>query len=376
MSKTKTNIINKRIKETIEKINNRDFTMYFFTIDSRNIPNGSINYIYNVAKSFKDNGYNVKMLYQLENEYTETELNELEKNNTPIDEDRIFIGVKEWMGEEYGNIEHMNISKEDWKISPSDFLFIPEVFSSFMYQTFKHNAPCKRYVILQNYNYVTEFIPLGVEWANYGITNVIANTQEQLDLLKSVFPYMNGKVLNPFISDKFRMPLKPKKLIVNIISKNQNDINRIIKPFYWKYPIYKFISFRELRNFTQDTYSEYLKEGAITIWLDDETPFGYSALEAIRCGNILIGKIPDVMPEWMKKDGGIWFNDINDVPNILSAVIGTWMQDKIPTELTDKMEETNKLYTKSEWDKNIKTILDSITNERIEELNNLLISNK
>ena len=374
--KNKNEIIVNRIKETINRINNNDFTLYFFTIDSRNVPNGSISYIYNLAKELKDEGYNVKMIYQLENEYSPNELEELKRKDLAIDENRTFIGVKDWMGEEYGEIEHLNIDKEEWKISPSDFLFIPEVFSSLMFQTFKHKIPCKRYVILQNYNYISEFIPLGVEWANYGITEVISNSQTQLDLVKGIFPYVKGKVLNPFISGKFRKPVTAKKLIVNVISKNQSDINRVIKPFYWRYPVYKFISFRELRNFPQDRYAEMLKEGAITLWIDDETPFGYSALEAMRCGNIVVGKIPEVIPEWMKinnevSNSCILFENINDVPDILANVIGSWMQDEIPHQLLDDMEKTNALYTEDEWKTNVSKIIGELKEERIKELDSL-----
>ena len=48
-------------------------------------------------------------------------------------------------------------------------------------------------------------------------------------------------------------------MIINIISKEQSDINKIIKPFYWKYPMYKWVSFRDLRGFPKEIYSQYLK---------------------------------------------------------------------------------------------------------------------
>ena len=93
-------------------------------------------YIYQLAKTLKDKNYKVKMLYQLENEYTQSEIDELKRKEKPIDERRVFTGVGEWLGEEYMKLPHMNISKEEWKVSPSDFLFIPEVFSSLMKQTY------------------------------------------------------------------------------------------------------------------------------------------------------------------------------------------------------------------------------------------------
>ncbi len=363
-----------RIEQAIDNFKENNFTFYFFVIDSKNIPNSNIAYIYELAKTLNDKGYNVKMLYQLENEYTEAELYKLKKKDDVIDSSRVFVGVGEWLGEEYASLPHMNISVEEWKVTPSDFLFIPEVFSGMMFETYKHKIPCKRYVILQNYDYVSEFIPLGVEWKNYGIYDVITTSENQASLIKRVFPYLKVNVLPPYISNVFRAPIKPKKLIVNVIAANQKDINKVIKPFYWKYPMYKFISFRDLRNFPRERYAELLQEGIITIWIDRDTPFGYAPLEAMRCGNIVIGKVPEIVPEWMSdEDGllnnGLWVYDINDIPDILSKAVASWMNDEVPQEIYNEVEATNKRYTAEKWDENVSKVFNGIIQEQISNFN-------
>jgi len=361
-----------RIDEAINNLETNNFTFYFFVVDCKNVPNGSIQYIYQLAKALKDKNYKIKMLYQLENEYTKEELEDLKRKEKPIDESRIFTGVGEWLGMQFMELPHMNISKEEWKVGPSDFLFIPEVFSSLMKQTYQYKAPCKRIAILNNYDYLTEFIPFNDEWGTYGICNVITNTDYHSKLIKNVFPYVRPKVLSPYISDCFRKPIKPKKLIVNIISKHTENVNKIMKQFYWKYPMYKFISFRDLRGYPKEKFAEFLQESAITIWIDNETPFGYSAIEAIRCGNIVIGKVPEHLTEWMGDenglfDNGVWTYDINLIPDILSRVLGSWMQDKIPSELYNNMDELNKLYTFDEYSKNVDKIIKEYIDERINE---------
>lgn len=372
-----------RIDEAITKLENNDFTFFFFVVDCKNVPNGNMQYIYQLAKALNDKKYNVKMLYQLENEYTETEIDELNRKEKPIDDRRVFTGVGEWLGEEYMKLPHMNISKQEWKVGPSDFLFIPEVFSSLMKQSYQYKAPCKRIVVLHNYDYITEFIPFNDEWGTYGIHDVIANTEQQGKLVESVFPYIKYRVLNPYISEVFRKPIKPKKLIVNIVSKRTEDVNRIMKQFYWKYPMYKFISFRDLRGYPKETFAEFLQESAITVWIDSETPFGYSAIEAIRTGNIVIGKVPEHMPEWMGDesglfDNGVWTYDINLIPDILSRVLGSWMQDNVPNVLYENMEKLDNLYTHEEYEKNLDTIVNEYINERISEFKEIrnVITNK
>ena len=370
-----------RIDEAISNLKENNFTFFFFIVDCKNVPNGNMQYMYQLAKTLNDKNYKVKMLYQLENEYNKSEIEELNRKEKPIDERRVFTGVGEWLGEEYMNLPHINISKEEWKVSPSDFLFIPEVFSSLMKQTYQFKAPCKRIVVLHNYDYITEFIPFNDEWGTYGIRDVITNTDQQGKLVNSVFPYIKCKTLNPYISDIFRKPIKPKKLIVNIISKRTEDVNKIMKQFYWKYPMYKFISFRDLRGYPKEMFAEFLQESAITVWVDNETPFGYSAIEAIRTGNILIGKVPEHSPEWMSDDDGllnnaVWTYDINTIPDILSQVLGSWMQDKIPAVLYENMEKLDNLYTYETYEKKVDEIINDYINERIKEFTEIKIAIK
>ena len=118
MSKEQDKKVLQRIEETIEKIKVKDFNIFFFVFDSINSPNGNLSYIYKMAKTLQDKEYNVKMLYQLENEYTPQEIEEIEKKGLAIDENRTFNYVSSWMGEEYLTLEHINFQREEWKVAP------------------------------------------------------------------------------------------------------------------------------------------------------------------------------------------------------------------------------------------------------------------
>lgn len=359
-----------RIDKSIKALEDKSFNIFFFVVDSKNVPNSSMEYVYEMALTLKNSGFNVTMLYQLGGAYTQAELHRKKKLGKNIDYTKVFTGVGEWLGEEYAKIQHMNVSSDEWVVSPSDILFIPEAFSSLMFETYKHKAPCKRVVLLQNFQNVTDFIPVGVEWKNYGILDVVASTKKQEELIKSVFPYVHTKVLNPMINPMYRKPVKPKKLLVNIIAPNQRVVNMIVKNFYWKYPMYKFISFVDLRGLPREEFSEKLKEGFVTVWVDSETTFGYSALEAIKSGNILIGKVPDTIPEWMvNSDGslsdcGIWTYDTTMMPDLISKVVGSWMQNEIPEELNKSMDGVSSLYSIEEWNKNVLNVVNEIIDEQ------------
>ena len=52
-----------RIEETIKNLKGNNFTFYFFIVDCKNVPNGSIQYFYFFALKICDKKYNVFMLY-------------------------------------------------------------------------------------------------------------------------------------------------------------------------------------------------------------------------------------------------------------------------------------------------------------------------
>ena len=93
MMNTNDNKALERIEETIKNLKENNFTFYFFVVDCKNVPNGNMKYNYQLTKTLYDKKYNVKMLYQLENEYSKEELLELQRKEKEIDYNRVFTGV-------------------------------------------------------------------------------------------------------------------------------------------------------------------------------------------------------------------------------------------------------------------------------------------
>lgn len=349
-SKKDTKDILKRVDGEIKKLDDKSFSIMFFVIDTKNTPSGSMSYIYEMAYRLKNMGYDVKMLHQ----------------------EKDFIGPEEWLGKEYADIPHINIDTENLTVATSDFLFIPEAFAYIMQHTKK--LPCKKIGIMQNFNYLTEFTPFAATWANYGIQDAVCSSNTEASMLKGVFPFVKTYTLNPSIQPYFREGVEPKKLIINVVTKDQSYVNRIVKPFYWKYPIFKWVTFRDLRGFPRENFAEKLREGFATVWIDDEAQFGYTPLEAMRSGNIVIGKIPQIIPEWMLtedgknlKNNGIWFDDMRDVHKILYSVVRSWLHDDVPTELMKEMNETNKLYMPETFQNRLAELMDEFIKNRKKE---------
>lgn len=352
----------KRVKEEIDKISKKENNVFFFVLDTKGVPSGSLEYIYNLAMIAKNDGYKVSMLYQ------------------SIDKDDKFVGVKDWLGEDYANIPHYDIAKDDVEITPSDILFIPEIFANVMNQTKK--LPCKRIAIFQNYDFLVEQMPFAAQWGDFGILEAITNTEHNSELLKDIFPYVKTKVISPYIDKIFGTTIEPKKMIVNIVASDPEDVNRIVKPFYWKYPSFKWVSFRDLRGFSKERFANSLREAAITIWIDDKTSFGYSALEAMKSGAIVIAKIPDEPLKWMNEDNEnsvgtlrnccIWFDDFHTVHRAIANVVRAWITDKVPDKIFEEAKKVNELYPFDTTEKDFSEYLGGILDNRKNEMEQLV----
>ena len=344
------------IQKEITKIDKKENRIYFFVIDSKGVPSGSLEYIYNLALILKNEGYDVNMLH------TEEE----------------FVGVGAWLGEEYTSLPHFNVNKGEVGTSPSDVLFIPEIYSQVMNQT--RNLPCKRVVILQNYDYVIEQMPYVAQFGDFGILEGITNSDYQAAELTESFPYMKLRKVRPFISKIFGSTIAPKKMVINVISKDQSDIKRIVKPFYWKYPYFKWVSFKELRNLSKDEFAKELREGAITIVVDENTSFMYSALEAMKSGSITMVKVPTTTVDWANGDElpncCVWFNDYDTLHKQIASVVRSWITDKVPTVLAEEAKKVYEEFTEDNTKADILAYITDVLDRRKKEMQDLVVQIK
>ena len=351
MDKKKQKII-ENIEKEISRIDKKENKIYFFVIDTKGVPSGSLEYIYNLALMTKEDGYDVAMLH------TEEE----------------FEGVASWLGEEYANLPHYNVNKGEVGTSPSDLLFIPEIYSQVMNQT--KNLPCKRVVILQNYDFVVEQMPYAAQWGDFGIMEGITNSDYQAAEINEVFPYVKLTKVTPYISKIFGTTIEPKKMVINIIAKDQSDIKKIVKPFYWKYNHLRWVSFKELRNLPKLEFAKALREGAITIIVDEDASFMYSALEAMKSGSIVMVKVPTTEVEWASGDElpncCVWFNDYDTLHKQIASVVRAWITDKIPPVLAEEAKKTVEKYTRENSKKEFIDYVDKVLGKRKKEMEELL----
>lgn len=354
----KNELVLSNIRKELDRIDKKENKVYFFVMDTKGVPSGSLAYIYHLAMFLKEEGYDVEMLH-IEDE---------------------FVGVGDWLGEEFASLKHTNVNGNEVGASPSDILFIPEIYAQVMNQT--KNLPCKRVGIMQNFNYLVDQVPFAAQWGDFKVFDSIADTPYQQDKLAGVFPYVKTRVVTPFVSKLFGKTDEPKKLIINIVAKDQDDIKRVVKPFYWKYPSFKWVTFRDLRSMPQVKFSEALREGAVTVWIDEDASFGYAPLEAMKSGSIVLAKIPDTELPWQYDDKGeltrscVWFTDFDMLHKQLVSVIRSWITDKVPQVIYEEAGKTPQEYTEDRTRKEFLAAFNDILGKRRSEMEELMLQIK
>jgi hypothetical protein len=351
-----------KIKESIGKIENKDFGIYFFTIDTKGNPTAGVATIYEHVKKLRELGYNANILH--------------DKNDYRLRENEDGMGIAEWLGEEYAEIPHVSIESQKLQVGPSDFVVIPEAFASIIKQTV--NFPCKRIVFLQSYEYIFEMLEIGEGWEQFGITDVITTNENLSTYANSVFRGLRTDIIPIGIPEYFKNSSEPKIPTIAMSARDKRELLKIVKIFYQKYPHYRFVTFRDMSGLPREMFAKELAKSFVSVWIDELSSFGTFPLESIRTKTPVIGKIPRMVPEWMGSidqngnlnlnDNGIWTPNLNSIPDIIATMVGLYLEDSIPENILNEMSQWETKYSTEESDKILTEVYKGIFDRRIVEL--------
>ena len=352
-----------QVNEVLAKLESKDFNLYFFTLDTKGNPTAGIANIYEHVKILNTLGYKASILH--------------EKNDYKLRGDQEGNGIADWLGEEYASLPHTSIEGQQLNISPADFIVIPEIFSNIMDQV--KGFPCKKVVFSQSYDYLLELLPIGKRWnTDYGFTDVITTTEKQSQYLKTLFPSIQTHIVPVSIPSYFKDSEKPKIPVVSILTRNQGDAAKIAKSFYLQYPIYKWITFKELRGLPREQFATELAKSCLAVWVDDQSSFGTFPLEAIEANTPVIGKIPNMIPEWMEnvdaegnvsiKQNGVWTNTTLNIPELIATYLKVWLEDSVPSDLTEGINESKGGYTTEKQVEAATKVYSTLVENRLNEL--------
>ena len=356
-----------KLETVLNELKNKESNFYFFTLDTKGNPTAGVANIYEHVKVLTELGYKAHILH--------------EKNDYRLKGDEEGMGIADWLGEEYAELSHVSIEGQELQVKPSDFMFIPEIFASVMEQV--KNMACKKVVFAQSPEYMFEVLPIGRRWTiDYGFNDVITTSDRVAEHIKNHFPDINTHVIPVSIPEYFKPSDKPKKPIVTLVARNQSDVIKITKSFYLQYPLYKWVTFKELRGLPRKQFAQELSESFLSVWVDDLSGFGTFPIEAMECNTPVIGKMPNILPEWMEtkdedgnpilRDNGIWTNTTQNIPELIGRYLKLYLEDSEPAEILENMEKTKGTYTPDVQRDKIEVVYGNLMRNRMSEIEALM----
>jgi glycosyltransferase involved in cell wall biosynthesis len=379
---------NEIIDNAIGKLRDNQFKVYFYC-PPMNSPSGGIGVLLKSAKNLKENGLDVKLVYEPRLDQRAS----FEASNKAKKQVEVFERFNpKWVDFDISEVEILPLGDKTIQfndgttqacvpltVNPEDFLIIPEGFPDVMQKTMQ--VSCKRIVFAQSWFYVLNAMQPGEKWQHFGIRDVISASDAITEYLVSVMPGLVVKNFKQGINrDIFKAPEKMSdKMPMVAFSASRGPENKlktynIIKTFYAFYPHLKWIRFQELEGMDREQFAERLSSCAFYLYTDDIAGFGTAPLEAMACGTHTIGWASFGGKEYMTNENGFWCNngDIFQTAEILGVAIDKWLNGEMDSEaVQEKYEETLSKYTTEGEKENIITILNQYKDERIKELESL-----
>ena len=331
-----------KVENSIKNMEEKTLRIYFLVQDTKGNAKASVRYIYQIAMALKNSGYNPTILHEKPD----------------------YFGVSSWLGEEYMNeLQHKSIEGGNLEVSPEDLIIIPEIYGFVMDQVKK--LPCGKVVLCQAYDHIFETLQPGETWTQLGIYKCITTSEKQKEWIENIMRNVSIDVVEPFISENFKTPELPPKTIINIHTRDHRDTTNLIKAFYTRFPQYRWFTFRDLRGLSENDFAERMKDSFVSIWIDNTSAYGTFPLESIKMGIPVIGVVPNMVPEWMNENNGIWINNQNILVDVIADYIQNWLEDNISPELYSEMEKTkNNLKTEEDFNTNVVSIFDKMITTR------------
>jgi len=358
-----------KIKSSLDKIVNKKSKFLFVVPEGQN-PNASIYEIYFHATVVKNMGYKVLVL--------------IEKGD--------YV-VPTWIEKELTDFEHISMGDPKLMVGPEDIMVIPEVYSNVMEAT--KDLPCIRIGLLQSVDYMTNALIPGTDWKSFGINDIITTSTTLKEWIETFYGVnkFNIKTYDVGIPDYFEESAVPQKPIITVIGRNPNEISKLVKLFFSRYPQYSWVTFDPMltkskppQQMRRVDFAKRLQGNFAAVWVDRISSFGTFPLECMKSGVIPICLKPDITPEYIierNENGegvkiiegaGVWTDNYYDLPVLVGEVLVKFLDDAISADLYTSMKKISEKYTQENAEKQLSEIYLEFINSRITLLKSALVT--
>lgn len=378
---------NSVIDGTIEMLSANQYKIYMYC-PPMNIPSGGVSVLFKYARTLKDAGHNVSMLYEpREDSKASYQASLAQKKRITIYEPF----EPSWLGKDADGIDLICLGEGEVKftngktekcsalvMSPEDFFIIPEGFPNIMERTAQ--LPCKRIVLAQSWYYVLSGLGIGQKWQHFGIRDVISISDGITQYLNAVMPGLSIKQYSQSIDRNVfkKIEVTNKVPVISFMPGRSQDAMlktyNVIKTFYAFYPQFRWIRVDELKGLSKQEYADRLGSSMIALYTDEIAGFGTMPLEAMACGTHVVGWTPLGGKEYMNNTNGFWASngDVFQLSELLGHAVEKCLSGKLDAqEVSGEYEKTLSKYTQENEKESILNIHKQYKDERIEELKQL-----
>ncbi len=191
------------------------------------------------------------------------------------------------------------------------------------------------------------------------------------EYIERVMRQISFDIIDPLISEEFTPKSTPAMPIIGVHSKEQSDAINLIKTFYLKFPQYRWFTFRDLRGLSEKEFANSLRDCFLSVWIDDHSGFGTFPLESMKSNVPVIGKVPNLSPDWMSEENGIWVTDQTLLPDLVADYAQNWLEDNIDPQIFEKMKETVERYTdKQKFESTVVSLFEGYLTTRADSFEN------
>lgn len=352
-----------KVRVSLDNIVNKKSKFLFCIPDSLN-PTASVYEMYFHASVVKNMGYEVLIM--------------VEKSDYVI---------PTWIEKELTLFKHISMADPKLMVGPEDVMVIPDVYSNIMEQT--KNLPCVRIGLLQSVDYMLNALIPGTDWKSFGVNDVITTSETLKEWVETFYGKgkFNIQAYNVGIPSYFQRSTAPQKPVISVVGRNPNEISKLVKLFFSRYPQYSWVTFDPMltkskppQQMRRVDFAKRLQGNFAAVWVDRISSFGTFPLECMKSGVIPICLKPDITPEYILErqgtgdttvvkiaDGaGIWTDNFYDLPVLIGEVLIKFLDDAISPELYASMEKLAEPFSQENSEKRLTEIYQNIINQRIE----------
>jgi hypothetical protein len=240
----------------------------YYYCPNLNHPSGGMGVLFKQAKILADNGYEVVLIYEGQNEFN------------PI-----------WMDFDISYIPKTRINGiTNFRIQKDDLLVIPEGFGNIIEQT--KNAQYKRVILAQSWIYILNSMPMVKSWKESNITDVITPSSNLKTYIDEIMPGLNIQTYNYSINTSYfnkNLQKQPRICFSTRGQESEMKTIAIINMFKALSPKFKHIPFLHLKGYDKQTFAKLLSESTFTLYTDDIACVATLPLESMAANTHVIG---------------------------------------------------------------------------------------